>query len=158
SNASMGSVLVDGNFNAQGAGLLETGGSFVNAGSLEVETGGAVNVGGNYIQPAFVEGAPVNATMLVNDAVTVRGRAHILGGALAGRGTITAREVQVGRSGAHVTPGADSIGSLTIVGDYTQRQRGVLEVKVIGGPIRNDQVVIEGRARLRGALEIHAIA
>jgi hypothetical protein len=95
---------------------------FANEGTVSVAAGSLLAAEGGYVQSA---GATV-----VDGEITVSGAAMDLGGgALRGRGTVTA-DVVVG-SGAGVSPGPD-IAALTVAGAYSQSDGAVLEVELTG--------------------------
>ncbi len=126
---------------------LTFAGDLTNGGTIEVGSGGAINLAGAYTQE---DGAIVLAD---GSTLTAPGGTLIAGGLLSGTGTINGNVTNA----AAITVGGDgAIGVLTINGDYTQTADGNLTVK-IGGPSAGsdyDQLVVSGTATLDGTLTV----
>jgi hypothetical protein len=142
-------------------------GLFVNSGSFRKEDGtnttrfdndvsfnnsGTVDVGsGNLTFAAAALYGPFTQTAgwLRLAGGNVRGALNIQGGALSGYGTITGGV----RNGGAVSPG-DPIGTLTIVGTYTQTGELDIDLGGLAPGVDYDQLIVTGGASLRGVLRI----
>ena len=93
-------------------------------------------------------------TSLAGGGLASTSRMEILGGTVAGSGTIVA---DLNNAGGRVSPGA-SIGHLILDGDYSQGQDGILLIEIGGtAPGEYDVLEITGHATLGGALEVALI-
>ena len=143
-------TLAGGQFTLAGTGsftggTVVSGGSFILTGSLSGDLGvlpaGSFTVasGGSYANPG---GVVVNmGTTTVNGAMT----ASVLNaGTLGGTGTIMGNVLNAGT----VAPG-NSIGTLSIAGNYMQAASGTYSVEVNGAG-QSDLINVGGAARLQG--------
>ena len=143
-------TLAGGQFTLAGTGsftggTVVSGGSFILTGSLSGDLGvlpaGSFTVasGGSYANPG---GVVVNmGTTTVNGAMT----ASVLNaGTLGGTGTIIGNVLNAGT----VAPG-NSIGTLSIAGNYMQAASGTYSVEVNGAG-QSDLINVGGAARLQG--------
>jgi T5SS/PEP-CTERM-associated repeat protein/autotransporter-associated beta strand protein len=171
-NGSTGTVTVDGKGSSWTmSGPLGIGGSAVNnqpggTGTLNIRSGGTVNVGGstvifangslNLVGGTFRTSALNNRGVVeLGGTLTSTGHATITGaGVLKGSGTIEGNVTNSGR----VAPGF-SPGIMEIDGNYTQPSNGVLEIEVGGltaeppNPL-HDKLIVTGTAMLGGRLEV----
>jgi hypothetical protein len=121
---------------------------FVNLGGTVRVESGALDFGGSYLQTS-------GATVLSPEAtLTAADGAFILGGTLSGIGTVRAAVFNAGRIEVG-TP--DTVGTLTIDGDYTQTASGSLVIRFGGATPGSDfdQLVVTGRATLDGSLTVY---
>lgn len=127
------------------AGLYRTGGSLDLTGHslLDIKAGGRVEVGGatniNSGSRAIVNGVFQSPRVNVNHGGWLQGSGLVIGDVL-NRGT--------------VAPG-NSIGTLTIDGDYRQFHNGTLQIEISGR--RFDVLVVSGTARLAGRLDVRSL-
>ncbi|QIF03676.1 autotransporter domain-containing protein [Roseimicrobium sp. ORNL1] len=124
-----GSVIVPGDFHKFGAGILDSRTAFQVEGNALIH-GGALSVNGTFQTPLL--------QVLPN-------------GTLMGNGIVIGNVVNAGT----VAPG-NSIGLLTIRGNYRQTSSGTLEIEV-ASPGNHDVLVVSGHARLGGTLEIASL-
>jgi RHS repeat-associated protein len=138
--------------NATGASLaFQNGATFntqaglSNEGSLTVGTGSSLTVNGDVLSSGI---ATVNGTLTAGTFTVANG------GTLNSSGTIAANLVNNGL----VSPGS-SPGILTVQGNYTQSNVGVLTVEIGGALPGNgfDQLLASGSATLDGALNIELV-
>ncbi|TLD71590.1 autotransporter domain-containing protein [Phragmitibacter flavus] len=124
-----GTVLVPGEFNKFGSGTLDARSNFVVNGNSYIHSG-ALAVNGTFQTPLL----------------------HVLGG-----GTLMGNGIVIGNvlNGGTVAPG-NSIGLLTILGNYTQLPSGALQIEV-GSVNNHDVLVVSGTAVLDGTLEIASL-
>jgi hypothetical protein len=144
------SVFGGGSFNNTGY-LLKAGGSgnavwepsYTNAGTLEIDTG---TLGFNH------DVTQTNGTILLTGGALIVPNLNIQGGVLSGWGLIIGNvtnggELDIGDS--------QTASGITITGNYTQTQTGVLNIKL--GAIEQaeyDQLQVGGRATLNGRLNV----
>jgi hypothetical protein len=127
-------------------GMPDLGGmdvSFVNTGTVEVRSG-QVAFGRTYTQTA-------GSLLLTGGNISALGTLDIQAGALSGTGTVTANV----QNAAALGLGAD-IGTLTVVGDYTQLPAGQLTIRLGGlmAGTQYDQLAVSGAAQLVGTLAL----
>jgi outer membrane autotransporter protein len=121
-----GKVIVPREFHKLGGGALVANADFQVAGNSFIQSG-ALHVNGTFHTPLL----------------------HVQpNGTLKGNGLIVGNVLNAGT----VAPG-NSIGTLSIRGDYTQSHQGALEIEV-GGANHYDVLVVSGTARLGGTLEM----
>jgi autotransporter-associated beta strand protein len=143
-----GAVSSSGSFTKAGTGTLGisgattvTGPANINAGTLNIATGGSFTATGTTTVAA---GSTVSVTGgLVSPTVNV-----LLGGNLTGAGTVTGDVSNFGT----VNPGS-TVGTLTITGGYTQGGTGLLATELVT-PLSHDKLLISGAANLGGTLLI----
>jgi autotransporter-associated beta strand protein/T5SS/PEP-CTERM-associated repeat protein len=124
-----GTVLVPGEFHKFGTGILDSRSAFQVDGNTLIHDG-ALSVNGTFQTPLL----------------------HVLqNGTLMGNGIVIGNVLNDGT----VAPG-NSIGLLTIRGDYRQTSSGTLEIEV-AGPGNHDVLVVSGHVRLGGTLEIASL-
>ncbi len=135
-NQATGSISIQ-----AGTAFDVSGGAFANAGSLIIASGGALDVLLGMTNAAG--GDILNNGTLTATTLTLNG------GLLHGAGTLTADVVNTGGT---VSPG-NSVGTLTIVGDYTQGAGGTLNIE-IGGTAAGeyDVLAVSGDVTLDGTL------
>lgn len=130
--ASPGDLVLSGPVSGAGS-LIKTG-----PGSLflfnQVELGGTIEIR--------------EGLLSLNNRATVGGLTVWTGAMLAGTGTIAGNVLNRGT----VSPG-NSIGTLTIVGNYQQTSSGSLDIE-IAGPSSFDRLVVSGQASLAGTLQV----
>lgn len=119
------------------AGIAISGASLVVNGQLTVPTAFGISLPSGSL---IVNGQLLTPALLV-------GRNALLGG----NGFISGSVVNAGT----VSPG-NSIGKLTIGGNYTQTSSGTLLIEIAGNG-RSDVLVVRGTARLGGTLQIAAL-
>ena len=150
--ASTGNVTVDGVGSAWnistnlyvGGGDRGTGGSPGGTGLLQIINDGKISSATTTI---FRLGAIIDNALLISQNVS------ITGGLLGGDGTVSGNVTNAG----HIKPG-DSIGSLTISGNYTQLSNGTLTLEVAGtDPDASDHLDITGSATIDGTLEVRFV-
>ncbi|WP_170156928.1 autotransporter domain-containing protein [Roseimicrobium gellanilyticum] len=125
-----GTVFVPGEFNKLGAGLFFSNGAFQVVGNSFIRQG-SLHVNGAFQTPSL----------------------FVLPGAfLGGNGLIIGNVFNSGTVG----PG-NSVGELTIRGNYNQSRRGTLQIE-IAGPGSFDRLVVSGTARLAGTLDVRTLA
>ena len=113
-------------------------------GVAQISNGGVINSPATTI---FGQGALV-ADGVLTSQVTVN-----LGGSLSGNGTVNGDVATAG----HIEPG-DSIGILTIGGNYTQSSTGILTAEIGGtGSDAHDYLTIAGAATFDGTLEVRFV-
>jgi hypothetical protein len=140
----VGQLLNEGSVTVGNGGTISAesyyGGSFINAGTVTVGKGGTFTMSGaDYVQSA--------GTTTV-DGTLVAPNVDLNGGSLTGSGTIQANVINAGT----VAPG-DTVGTLTIQGNYTQTANGVLLIQ-IGGANAYGQLAVTGTATLAGTLQV----
>lgn len=137
------------NFNtlaAQGTGTWVLGGTST-FGSAEVDSGmlvidGALTAGGAVVDGGDLQvGDAAHGGATLTSAVTVN-----TGGVLSGHGTVVGN---VDNNGGTVSPGG-TIGTLTIVGNYTQSSAGALDIELTSAG--SSRLLVSGVAHLDGAL------
>jgi len=133
--------------------LTIAGGAMTNGGSLLIDTGGTFSLGNGatYTQTAGL--TTVNGSLTATlDGIT---DVSIMGGILAGTGTISADVLLSGM----LSPG-NSPGLLSIAGDYTQTHFGELDIEIGGltAGSQFDQLRIGGLATLDGTLRINFLS
>jgi outer membrane autotransporter protein len=131
-----------------GGGTFTMSGSFLNFESTQFVSGKTVITGNT----SFGTGITVSSGSLIvngnlNAPFVIVGGGGLLGGNGFVSGSVT--------NGGTVSPG-NSIGKLTIGGNYTQTSHGTLLIEV-AGPGHNDRLVVHGTARLNGTLRIVAL-
>jgi uncharacterized protein with beta-barrel porin domain/subtilisin family serine protease len=107
--------------------------------SLEVEEGVTIAAGELIVNGSLTETAGLGGSEVV-----------IAGGILGGSGTITASR-GLFNSGGVVSPG-NSIGTLTVNGNYTQGAAGTLFIEIDSTTL-NDRLAVNGAAGLDGTLQ-----
>lgn len=144
------------------------GGSGVNTLVINPGPGGVFSFAGSFFdfQSATFQGG----TTVLSGTSAFPGGTSITGGSLLVNGVLVTPLVQVGSGGllggngfisgnvnnaGTVSPG-NSIGKLTIGGNYRQTSGGTLLIEV-AGPGRYDRLVVHGTARLDGTLRIAAL-
>ena len=149
------SLVVDG-AGVAGAHQFQTVVNLKSNTDAAVETGallsfdGPLNLGGNVLAKTGL------GRLNVNDLPTVSGGAiQAAGGVIGGSGTVGG---DLSNTGATVAPG-QSVGVLTVDGDYSQGSSGALEIEVAGlAPgTEHDQLDIAGTASLDGTLSLEGI-
>lgn len=136
-----------------GNGISTIGNHFRNAGTVDVQIGTLQFTGTNGITSVQTAGQTIlNGGNL---AVTAPGTYQILGGELAGSGTITGNVANVGGA---VKPGL-SAGALAVVGTYNQAATGSLRIEVGGTAAGQfDVLAISGVATLAGELNVQRLS
>ena len=126
-----------------GAGNLDVGIPFTNAGTVNASSG-ALRFQGVFTQTA-------GFTILNGGSVESTSGLNLQGGTLKGSGTITGNVA----NGGTVAPGL-SPGTLTIVGNYSQTSAGTLAVEINGltAGTQYDQLSVTGTVALAGALTV----
>ena len=147
-----------GSFTLATAATFTTGGSFTNAGTVNVEKGTTLAVGGttnSYGQSA--------GTTTVDGTLTDTATAgiSITGGTIQGAGSIKAN-VSIGGSGTAPTINVGDSGKaglLSITGSYTQLSSGAMNVSIGGTAVgtQYSQLKITGAASLGGTLSVGLI-
>ncbi len=141
-----GTIIVPGDFNLTGPGMLIADTSF--------DIAGAANIYGTFlVNDTFdIAGAAnIYGTLLVNDTFSAPGGLTVFQNALlGGGGTINGNVVNSGV----VSPG-NSPGVLTINGNFTQTAEGTLLIELASTSIF-DQLVVNGNASLAGTLQIES--
>ncbi len=130
-----------------GAGTTAIGVPYATSGETRIESG-TLSFYTTFAQTA-------GATRLAGGSLACNAGLELLGGLLAGSGTITG---SVSNVGGEVGPGA-SPGSLMLIGNYTQAPAGAMTFE-IGGPLpgtEHDQVVVSGSAELAGTISVSLI-
>ncbi len=122
-------TVVNGRFTKSGAGKLDLRSPLFAAGGTVISQG-----------ILAVNSVLTSPSVLVSHGATLQGVGLIIG--------------NVTNSGT-VAPG-NSIGTLTIDGNYTQRSNGTLQIE-IGSPSNHDVLVVSGTAKLSGTLEIASL-
>lgn len=121
------------------AGTNNTGDTIVNEGNLTVDRSGQLNSTTNTVNGGKMV---VNGNLATTSTTTVK-----LNGILGGRGN-----VGILVNEGTVAPG-NSVGTLTVKGNYTQTATSVLEIEVDGNN-GFDQLVVDGNAALDGTLAL----
>jgi hypothetical protein len=127
---------------------------FTNSGTVEIQTGEI-----SFYQAYGLTHKQVAGQTILNGgnlSLTQGGKLYnIQGGDLTGEGTITGNILN---AGGNTKPGL-SVGTLNIVGNYTQSAAGALTVELGGDPNCSafDQLLITGTASLNGTLNIELI-
>jgi fibronectin-binding autotransporter adhesin len=147
-NVATGSLILG------GQALNTTGGSFSNAGIIEIRGDSTLKIGGsgfNYTQTA--------GSTTVDGLLTAAGTGTLSlnGGTLFGGGTIGDAVVDSGT----ITPGDSSTktGDLSVSSTYTQNANGTLDISIGGttGGKQYDQLKVTGSAALNGTLNISRV-
>jgi hypothetical protein len=145
-----GTVLNEGTLTKWiGNGTTNISTTFTNTGIVVVATG-TLSFSRAYVQTS---GATVLAT---GTTLVATGGVLLQGGSLSGTGTINGNVINSGV----VSPGGDgAAGVLTINGNYTQTDTGVLRIDLGGTTVgtQYDQLHVSGSATLRGTLDVHLI-
>ncbi len=124
------------------SGVIEgAGGSLIKTGSGTLTLSGTNTLTG---------GTTVNAGRLAVNGSLASGVTVASGGDLGGSGTITGNVVNNGR----LSPG-NSIGTLTVTGNYTQNSGGTYQVEVNAAG-QNDRLNVTGVATLGGSVSVQA--
>ncbi|TLD72462.1 autotransporter domain-containing protein [Phragmitibacter flavus] len=124
-----GTILVPGDFNKFGPGILDARSNFIVNGNAFIHSGALA----------------VNGTFQTN-------LLHVLGGGtLMGSGLIIGDVINSGT----VAPG-NSIGTLSIQGNYTQTRSGNLQIEA-ASLSNHDLLVVSGLAQLSGTLELQSL-
>lgn len=119
-------------------------GTFHNdGGAVLIGPAGALTVAGSYIQTA-------GSLTLAGGTLTAGGLVDLQGGVLAGAGTVNASVVNAAQINVG---GAGATGLLSINGDYTQTDAGILNLE-LDTPEAFDQLAISGLATLNGILNV----
>jgi hypothetical protein len=132
-----------------GAGsTLTVGGKFGTSGSVSLQRGSAFTVNGGYTQTGGIT--------TLSSATLSASSLDLEGGTLSGTGTIHAG---VQNAGVIEVGGRGAAGLLTIIGNYTQTSKGVLNMEIGGfNPGTDfDQLAISGMATLDGTLHVSLI-
>ncbi|WP_206026254.1 autotransporter domain-containing protein [Roseimicrobium sp. ORNL1] len=139
-------TVTDGNFTVNGGRASINGGQILVPGDFHKNGGG---------------------TLVTNTVLQIGGSANIHQGALFVNGTFEAGRVNVFRGGllggsgvilgdvfnsGTVAPG-NSPGTLTIIGNYTQRKSSTLQIEIASEKVF-DRLVVSGTARVDGTLDI----
>ncbi len=119
-------TIINGSFTKSGGGKLDLRSPMLAAGGTIIAQG-----------TLAVNSVLTSPSVLVSHGATLMGSGLIIG--------------NVTSSGI-VAPG-NSIGTLSIDGNYTQRSNGTLQIE-IGSPANHDLLVVSGTAKLSGTLEI----
>jgi hypothetical protein len=139
-NAAAGSLTL------RNGALLTTPGDFSNAGILAIGSGSALTVPGAFTQSGGATALASGATLEADGGLT------LLGGTLSGSGIIIGNVLN---AASIVVGDPNTVGVLTILGDYTQTADGNLTVKVGGtDPSLYDQLMVSGSATLDGTLTV----
>ena len=123
-----------------GSTSFGTGVSMTNTGVVETRSG-TLAFNGGYTQTA-------GETRLAGGNLVCTKPLSLLGGRLSGSGSIQGAVV----NGGQIEPGS-SVGTLAVVGGYTQNAAGSLVVE-IGGPATCDQVTVSQTASLGGSVAV----
>lgn len=146
-NVGAGQVVNSGVWNIIG-GTVTIDDDIGNSGTMSIGNSGTMAVNGIYTQTG------ANAATIVNGTLTATGGVTLDGGVLRGTGNIgtSAVHTAVRNNGGRVTAG-DSVGTLTITGDYSQQLGGELFVE-LQSPSAFDHLHINGNVSLGGILNI----
>ncbi len=130
--------------NESGSNTMIFGSSvqFYNSGTVDVGCGNFTVLGG--FRP-FTQ----TAGLLRLAGGNVVGALNIQGGTLSGYGTITGGVI----NGGAVSPG-DPVGTLTVMGTYTQTGELDLDLGGLAPGVDYDQLIVTGGANLRGVLRV----
>ncbi|RME40246.1 MAG: hypothetical protein D6788_03745 [Planctomycetota bacterium] len=136
-----------GRIEVQGGGIvINNAALFDNGGDVVVNDGRSLTANGGYNQSDGT--TTVNGTLTVNAAPAV-----FQGGTLGGVGTVRG---DVRSTAAVVAPG-NSVGTLTVVGDYEQQSGAVLRIELrdpaLGTP-SSDHLTVSGAVILGGTLDV----
>jgi autotransporter-associated beta strand protein len=124
--------------------------AFSNNGGKVNVLSGTFRVTGDYTQTS-------GDTVLSGGAVLAAGgTVNLLGGTLSGSGRVTGN---VDNSGGQVNPGGvGTVGTLTIIGNYTQEANGTLNIDIQdAGQGDFDQLLISGIASLGGTINVNVL-
>jgi hypothetical protein len=137
-NAAGGSLTV------QGGASVSSSKAVTNLGSVVVGPGGSFGAAGGYTQ---------SSGLTVVDGALSAPNVNLNGGALRGAGNVQGNVVNA----AEIDPG-DSLGRLSVTGNYIQTAAGVLNVE-IGGTATGafDQLAVSGLATLGGTMNVHYV-
>ena len=125
---------------------INTATLFTNNGAVTVDSGRTLTVnGGNYTQTAGV-------TTVEGSLNVTGGQVALQGGVLRGNGTVSGG---VTNTGGTTAPGS-SAGKLTVTGNYTQSNNGVLKIEIGGlnATTEHDVLAVSGTATLGGELNV----
>ncbi len=126
-----------------GAGASMVGGTFSNAGTVEVLSG-TLQFTGSWTQSAGM-------TVLNGGGIATASPLTLLGGALRGNGSIAGA---IANTAGRIQPGL-SAGSLSATGSFSQGSAGTLEIELGGTqPTEFDRLVVGGAATLGGTIEV----
>jgi hypothetical protein len=133
-----------------GAGTIsvERRATLANTGTLRVDTGAQLTLAGD---GRFTH---AGGSLLVNGTLVSSTALELQGGSVSGAGTIAADLVNSGQ----INPG-NSPGILTVDGDYTQEDDGILTIQIGGllAGLEFDQLQVTRNALLAGTLDIDLI-
>ena len=151
------SGLTAGSIEGAGSYILGTKQITVGSNNLSTEVSGVISgTGGSLVKSgtgtltlsgtnSYTGGTTVNAGRLAVNGSVARGVTVGAGGNLGGSGTITGNVVNNGT----LSPG-NSIGTLTVTGNYTHNAGGTYQVEV--SPTQSDRITISGTATLGGGM------
>ncbi|GJM33753.1 MAG: hypothetical protein DHS20C18_27540 [Saprospiraceae bacterium] len=154
--------------NANDLGTLNVAGDFSHTAGTLVVTGngtGVINFTGN---GAYLGGGTITASSTINYDINAGATmsfatadlsasdgTFVNNGTLMGEGTLT---IPTGGTAALVNNGTvapgNSIGTLTINGDFTNEAAGTVEIELTGTSGDNDVLVVSGEANLDGTLNV----
>lgn len=138
-------TMLDGTFDVGGGQVLVAGDFDQEGGTLSI-SGGTLSVGGNYLEnggTVTLAGGTLNATNVQIASAAV----------FAGSGTIYGN---VTNAGLIEVGGPNTIGTLSVNGNFTQSGTGALQME-IAGTHSLDQLFISGVATLGGSLYVYLL-